>query len=323
VCKRSGAAAEHRGYFHETAFYEDDEQFVDLVAPFLEGALEAGEPALVHLDEAHTALVGRHVDLSALHVVPSSWTTPARAIGERRRRFDELIADGAGQIRVVGEVPHPGTGGSWDAWSRYEGAVNHAYADFPVWGLCLYDSRVTPSSVVRDARRAHPFEVLPGGERRPSDDFLDPFDYLLGLDAPTPHPLQLRAPDLLVEDPTLVGARAAVAALARGVLGPAGVDDAVIAVSEVVANAWRHGEPPVELRAWAVPGTLVVSVRDHGPGTDDPLVGLLPRKPGSGLLPSAGVGLWMAGQVATELMLHRGEAHDVRLVLEDPSAGAG
>lgn len=64
-------------------------------------------------------------------------------------------------------------------------------------------------------------------------------------------------------------------------------------------------------------------MRDHGPGTDDPLVGLLPREPGTGLRPSAGVGLWMAGQVATELVLHRGEAHDVRLVLEDPSARVG
>jgi hypothetical protein len=39
---RTGAAAGHRGYFHETAFYSSDEEFLAIVVPFLEGS-DAGD----------------------------------------------------------------------------------------------------------------------------------------------------------------------------------------------------------------------------------------------------------------------------------------
>ena len=44
---RSGAAAGHPGYFHETAFYGSDDEFVDIVAPFVRDGIAAGEPTVV------------------------------------------------------------------------------------------------------------------------------------------------------------------------------------------------------------------------------------------------------------------------------------
>ncbi|HEX6130915.1 MAG TPA: MEDS domain-containing protein, partial [Actinomycetota bacterium] len=54
---RSGAARGHAGYLHETAFYGSDDAFVDVVAPFLLGGVEAGEPTVVACRPAGTALL--------------------------------------------------------------------------------------------------------------------------------------------------------------------------------------------------------------------------------------------------------------------------
>ena len=43
---RTGAAAEHVGYFHEAAFYASDEEFLALVVPFFADGLAAGEPVV-------------------------------------------------------------------------------------------------------------------------------------------------------------------------------------------------------------------------------------------------------------------------------------
>ena len=58
--------------------------------------------------------------------------------------------------RVASEVPHPGVGAPWDGWARYEAAINRAYAEFPLWGLCAYDTRITPGAVLDDVARTHP-----------------------------------------------------------------------------------------------------------------------------------------------------------------------
>ena len=44
---RSGAAAGHRGYFHEAAFYSSTEEFLAVVVPFLREGVAAGEPIVV------------------------------------------------------------------------------------------------------------------------------------------------------------------------------------------------------------------------------------------------------------------------------------
>jgi anti-sigma regulatory factor (Ser/Thr protein kinase) len=52
------------------------------------------------------------------------------------------------------------------------------------------------------------------------------------------------------------------------------VDDVVLAASEVLTNAIRHGQGPVVLRVWPGPQVLRVEVVDRGP-----VVPLQPRRP--------------------------------------------
>jgi anti-sigma regulatory factor (Ser/Thr protein kinase) len=319
---RTGAAAHHCGYFHEAAFYGSDDELADIVVPFLVDGQAAGEPTLVTLDARNTAVVRAALpSLDGIAFVPSTeqYRNPAQTIADYRRRFAQLVAEGAEQIRVVGDVPHPGTGGSWDVWSRYEAAVNHAYAEFPLWGVCPYDVRVTPEHVLADVRRTHPHEALPAGAHRANPAYEDPAAYLATRPAPPPLPEQHTPPALVLTDPSPGHARRAVEAAIGANLEPAARDDAVLAASEIVTNAWRHGRPPITITAWVAPGRLVLTVEDHGDGPPDPLVGLLPqsgRPQGDG-----GLGLWMAHQVCTDVRHLSAGTHTVRIVVEAPSAG--
>lgn len=315
---RSGAAAGHTGYFHETGFYGSDEELLGIVVPFLRGGQETGEPTLVTLDDAHTAVVRRELgDDEGIDWVPSSeqYRNPVVTIADYRRRMAALVEADASQIRIVGDVPHTGTGGCWDTWCRYEAAINHAYDDFPLWGMCPYDTRQTPDAVLEDVRRTHPHVALPDGSHRTNPGFHDPLALLTESRPPAPHRLQDGPPALHLDGPLPADARAAVAALAAPHLPHRAVADLTIAVSEVVANAHVHGRPPVTVEAWARPGSVLVVVHDTGSGPSDPLAGLMPQErddDGRG----AGLGLWIAGQLCTDVTLDRSGGFAVRLSVD-------
>src|SRR4051812_48382188 len=110
---RSGAARGHQGYFHETAFYGSDDEFVSLVAPFVLDGVAAGEPTLVACGEANEKLPREVLGHTAeITYVPAGdqYARPTSAIRRYLEVFADLTASGARQIRVVGDVPHPGVG---------------------------------------------------------------------------------------------------------------------------------------------------------------------------------------------------------------------
>jgi anti-sigma regulatory factor (Ser/Thr protein kinase) len=312
---RSGAAAGHVGHFHETAFYDSDDDLLSTVLPFLAGGQEAGEPTLVTLDERNAAIVRRELaDDEGIEWVAADgqYRSPARTIADYRRRMTALVNGGAHQIRMVGDVPHTGTGGCWHTWSRYEAAVNRAYDDFPLWGLCPYDTRTASDAVLDDVRRTHQHVALPDGTHHRNPAFEDPLAFLASRPAPALHPLQDRPALLELGDPLPADARAAVWALAQGRIPESTVIDLTIAVSEVVANAHVHGRPPITLQAWAQDTRILVVVRDRGPGPADPLAGLLPQ-PRRNYEAGAGMGLWIAGQLCSEVTLDLSDGCAVRL----------
>lgn len=108
--------------------------------------------------------------------------------------------------------------------------------------------------------------------------------------------LEATAPASELVDPTAAASRHAVADLAeRAGLGRADTDALVLATSEVVTNATRHGRPPVLVRLWAAAERVVVTVSDRGEGPKDADVGLAPGAgAGSG---EGGFGLWLAHEL--------------------------
>jgi DcmR-like sensory protein len=139
---RTGAARGHAGHFHEAGFYGSDTEFRALIVPFAEEGIAAGEPVIIGYDSRKNALVRSCLtDPSAVTFLADSgvYATPARAIAAYRRLFEFHVAQGAGQIRITGELPHPGNG-----WDRYEAAVNTVWQDFPVWACACMTPRSCP-----------------------------------------------------------------------------------------------------------------------------------------------------------------------------------
>ena len=82
-------------------------------------------------------------------------TRPANTVKSYQELFTEQVALGARQIRVVGNVPQPGVRAPWGWWARYEAAINRLYEGFPVWGICPYDTRITPERVLDEVTQTH------------------------------------------------------------------------------------------------------------------------------------------------------------------------
>lgn len=300
---RSGAATGHTGYFHEAALYESDAELLEIVVPFLLDGIAAGEPTMVALDARNSAIIaGADADLSDVAFMPASelYRRPAATIRAFRELFQDSVDEGASQIRAVGDVPHPGVGTAWDDWGRYEAAINHAFDDLPVWGLCTYDTRITPPEVLADVARTHPHLAFPGGTHQRNTQFEDPATFARGQASFVP-PTPPTTPAVVLVDPSPPAARAAVdelcATLSLTVLQR---DDLRLAVTEAVANAHHHGHEPVQLTAWADQEHLTVTVRDAGTGPVDPFVGLL----GPQMSSPSGRGLWIMHQLSVEVTMH-------------------
>ena len=152
-------------------------------------------------------------------------------------------------------------------------------------------------------RRTHP--PLPGccGWRAPAEPALHRTHRVPHRACPQTRsiPSNGPSPDLALTDPAPADGRRAAAALAATTsLDRKTIDGLMIGVSEALANAIRHGRPPVELRAWAAADRVLVVVRDRGSGPSDPYAGYLPRR---GEQVDSGLGLWITRQVCSRVTL--------------------
>ena len=305
------------GFIHEAAFYDSEGGLLDIVIPFLEEAIDAGEPAVVALDERGNGLVRdalrEHagvlfVDGLAQHM------RPANTITAYRELFSEQVALGARQIRVVGSVPQPATRAPWEWWARYEAAINRLYEDFPVWGICPYDTRFMPERVLDEVTQTHPF-LASAGLHVPNPMFETPETFLTRSRLSLPDPLEQASPTVELVDPSLSAARQAARDTAQVAhLDRVDVDDLMLVVNEAVTNGICHGTRPIHVRLWAGPDRIVVTVSDQGQGPTDPFVGLVPSQSSE----SAGMGLWLANQLCNHVTFEAGaHGYTLRLVLGD------
>src|SRR5215472_3500548 len=304
---RTGAARGHVGHFHEAGFYGSDAEFRALIVPFAEEGIAAGEPVIIGYDDRKSDLLRSWLtDPSAVEFVAdeSLYATPARAIATYRRLFEFHVAMGAGQIRIAGDVPHPGNGRRFEGWDRYESAVNTVWQAFPVWGRCLYDATTTPTAVLDVVERTHPRIISPSGQRRASDRYQN-FAVFEGLPYAR-DPLEDSTPVVELVNQSAADARHALAEVGRGRFADSALRDLLIGVSEAVTNAQRHGRPPTTTRIWAAPDRMVVTVHDTGHGPADCLAGLVPA-PGSTSGGGLGLGLWVMHQLDIDVALRRSD----------------
>jgi anti-sigma regulatory factor (Ser/Thr protein kinase) len=284
---------------HDLLVYDSDEQYAKQLVPFLEAGLDAGEALVAVPGRATEPLLrdalGVVSERVEFHACEDWYTRPEAALAGYDAVVRTFLRDGATGVRLAAELPFCSSQEEWDGWVRYEAIVNRAFADRPVSIICTCDSRALPGNVLDAMHHTHSHVVSDG--RHASPYYQDPVDVVRRL-APAPESLpELR--DVAVDG----GAQELRDALSRA-LADAGVaaDQAeamIVAASEVVVNAERHGDGVRTLRVGGGDGAFVCEVSDAGRGLEDPLAGYLPP----GARAGHGGGLWVARQLTRRLDL--------------------
>ncbi len=303
--------AKSRAHLHDAVLYDDDEHLVRVAAPFLADGLAAGDPAVITTTARAAALLHEAIgDHPLLHVIDrhdAYGTRTPTAITRLRRLAGRYAGDGDRRVRIVGEMDFGPTGRDWLEWQRYEAVLNEALAGCPLWGLCLFDTQRLAPPLLDGALATHP-RLMDTDGPAPNPAFVDPAVYVRGLPVPD-EPLEATPPRLAVEDVRdVAGLRHAVARELAAGRGDADVlEDFRLAVDEMVANAVRHGGPPVSLRLWTDDERMVCTIGDGGPGWDDPFAGYGPAHGDD--LSRGGMGLWLARQLCDHVDISGGEHH--------------
>jgi anti-sigma regulatory factor (Ser/Thr protein kinase) len=189
---------------------------------------------------------------------------------------------------------------------RVEAVVNHVMAELPVTNLCVYDSRRLDARLVASARRTHP-ELVSGATWTANTAFSDPADYIRALPSPRSSEENLQPVVVIDEAPSLRDLRHRLTgALPALVRDEEQLEDLRLGVSEVAANAFRHGKRPVSARMWCTDGVLTCEVTDSGMAFDDPLAGFVPAHGFD--LGRGGMGLWLARKLFDHVDLVPGPA---------------
>ena len=206
-----GAPTDRRRYLHEAVLHDSDEEFLGVVVPFLQEGAAVGEPCPVALGSSTTGLVRAAVaNTTGLSLLDDRYDRPVSVMRSKRELFTAHLTDGASQIRVASEAPHPDVGGPRDGCARYEAAINRAYAEFPLWGLCADDTRITPGPVLDDVARTHPhLAAVNGCWINPR--YQDPAEFLTRRPPSQADPVKTASPPVIeLMDPTPAAARDAV-----------------------------------------------------------------------------------------------------------------
>src|SRR5580658_4290618 len=105
------------------------------------------------------------------------------------------------------------------------------------------------------------------------------------------------------------------------------VEDLVLAIHELAANAVHHGAGAGRLRIWDLAGALRCQVDDGPLAFGDPAAPVAGREPGPGVMSSwqaiPGHGLWVVQQVASQLQVTSGTQGTRATVTFDPSPTGG
>jgi anti-sigma regulatory factor (Ser/Thr protein kinase) len=278
---------------HHAFVYESDEQYVESSVAFLRDGLEAGEACAV----AHTRTgisrmreaLGGDADRVAFFDVSSVYTRPARALAQYYGTFLTLLRE-APAARAVAEGQFGVTPADLREWTAYESITNVAYSHLPVWVVCTYDARRVSDGLLQAMWETHS-DVLDDGWQT-SGHFENPRELLTRL-TPQPEPLAGLRSHSLADEESFRESLARELAAANVPSGKA--MDALVAGSEIAANAVRHGGGIKEARMGQADGRFVCEVTDRGGGFDDPLAGYrAPRE-------DIGRGLWVARQLTWRL----------------------
>ncbi|WP_051683787.1 sensor histidine kinase [Blastococcus sp. URHD0036] len=315
-----GWAGSAAGLGHAAVLYESPDVLLAATTPFIEEGLRAGDlvvlAATPELAKVITGPLGERAGSieSDTRICLQDTRVPDAfiALREALRRAE---GRGSGRLRLIGQGLCDDIPGGAREWLRYEIAGSALLAGAPMSVLCALDTTVLGERLVAQAVAAHP-QLSTADGTVDNRSFREPGSYLRSLPVPR-EPVEDLAPLLAVDGATVL---AELRGRLRAGLGAAVPDadqreDLLLAVAEVMANAFRHGRPPVSARLWSDGRRLVCTVSDSGRGYDDPLAGLQPAHGED--LAHGGMGLWLARKLWDSVdLLSAGPGLTVRLSTE-------
>ncbi len=288
---------------HYALPYTTTEDYVEELRPFLNGALAAGEPALVFAPgpnmELLRAAVGGGGDQVTFLDAADLARNPARII-PAARRF--AAAHPGRRIRIVGEPIWPGRStAEIREGIRHEACVNVLFADIAATVLCPYNTAHLDTTVLTAADQTHPHRA-PDGQHQPNAGYVDPLTTLATWDDLSAAPDHAELLDFHHGDLPMLRHFVQDQASRAG-LSTHRTQDLQLAVNEAASNTLTHTNKPGMLRTWWATDALVCEVSDHGRRTD-PLVGR--REPPADT--RQGRGLWTVNQICDLVELRSGTA---------------
>ncbi|MDQ2631763.1 MAG: sensor histidine kinase [Actinomycetota bacterium] len=291
----------HAGFQHQALIYEGSDEYLAGTIPFLQAALEAGEPALVAVGRSQRKAIEAELGDEAERVhfadMRKLGRNPAWIIPFWREFVDEL---GGRSARGIGEpVWATRTPAALDECQRHEALLNVAFAHGTSWSLlCPYDAGTLSGDVLEKVSCSHR-HIHQDGRTEESSSFEPEPDCFAG-ELPPP----VVTPETLAFGLTELGEvrrRVTAAAEAAG-MDPLAVADLVTATSELAANSVMHGGGSGMLRLWHEEGRLLAEVEDRG-RIEEPLVGRL--RPD--ISQEGGRGLWLANQLCDLVQIRSGD----------------
>ncbi|WP_447008453.1 anti-sigma factor RsbA family regulatory protein [Saccharothrix isguenensis] len=286
-------------FVHPAVFYASDEEYLELLVPFVTDGLEQGHPVAAavpgrRLELLRDALGGASDDVLLLDMEVEG-RNPGRIIPAVLRRFADRHP--AEHARIIGEPIWAGRSDvEYPACAQHEALINLAFAGRDVTIACPYDTASLDDHVLTDALATHPL-VWETTRRYDSDHYAPDAvvsRYNESLDT---------APDAVVLQIATTGLREArrfAVEQAQHLGLPAGrAADLALITTELVGNSLRHTGGDCRLSIWRDGLHLVCTVQDGG-HLADPLAGRRPAPPDQ----EGGRGLLMINQLADLVRTH-------------------
>lgn len=276
-------------FVHPALFYGDEDEYLAGTVPFVQEALDAGEPVAVAVPGENLRLIRAALGAGAGSVrlldMREAGRNPGRILPGVLLAFADAQPPGR-RVRIVGEPVWAGrTAAEYPACVQHEALINAAFQGREVTVLCPYDTTRLDTRAVADAYATHPTYLTAGSSAPRTSSAYAPEAVLAHYDRPLPP-----APGLPVafDVGSLPAARhLATDAAARFGLTGSRLDDLALAVAELTTNSVVHGGGSGTVEVWAEDGQVLCEVRDKGCLTD-PLAGRRPalrdRSGGRGLL---------------------------------------
>jgi anti-sigma regulatory factor (Ser/Thr protein kinase) len=318
VARSSRASSEPPAFVHGAALVHSPGEAVAVAAAYVDEGLRAGDlsvlacaPETVEAVRGVLGLRAGEVEDDARICLVGARAPDAMAVV--RQRVELAVTRGSGRLRILAEPLFGSDPRRWREIRRYEAAANALVDGAPVSCLCVYDRERLPAEVLATARHTHP-ELWMGGVRVGSSDYREPLGVLRDLGT-VREPVEDGEPVFAVDAaPALAGLRGGLRRALEAVVPDADQRaDLHLGVSEVAANAFRHGRRPISARLWADGSTVVCTVSDSGTTFGDPLAGFLPAHGDD--LSAGGMGLWLARKLWDDVDLVTGPSGlTVRLV---------